>query len=135
MPGDIGLAWTKYTVLDHDDECHCSLLDIELVTGFKHQIRVHLADHLNCPVLGDYKFAGPVFRRFKNLAKKMEYIGKQRGYTRGPVYLHAYEVQIPRQERGKPPLVINAPLPMYFVDTLNSLGLRLPKKYVKLMRS
>lgn len=103
------------------------------MTGFKHQIRVHLADHLNCPVLGDYQFAGPLFRKYPSLAKKMEYIGNLRGYTRGPIYLHAYEVILPRED-GKPPLVINAPLPKYYVETLKALGLSVPGRYKKLLK-
>lgn len=35
----------------------CSLLQIEPVTGHKQQIRVHMADGLRCPILGDHKFS------------------------------------------------------------------------------
>ena len=47
------LARTGYTVLK-DSPTH-SLLEIELMTGRKHQIRVHLSD-LGCPVVGDKKY-------------------------------------------------------------------------------
>jgi 23S rRNA-/tRNA-specific pseudouridylate synthase len=128
----VSLAWTKYSVISSNDE-YCSLLDIQLLTGFKHQIRVHLADGLGCPILGDYQFAGPLFRKDHLLGRKMDYIAKQRGYTRGPVYLHAYEVSLPSQESGKS-LVINASLPDYFVKTLRGLGLELPHKYKSLAK-
>ena len=109
----------------------CSLLEVTPVTGFRHQIRVHLADGLMCPVVGDYKFGGPLFRLQKSLARKMEVIGSTKGYTRGPMYLHAHQVVIPLSE-GKP-LVINAPLPTYFIKTTRSLGLAFPKNFQKFL--
>lgn len=47
------LAKTKYTVLQEAKDF--SLLEIELLTGRKNQIRVHLADR-KCPVAGDKKY-------------------------------------------------------------------------------
>lgn len=47
------LAQTAYQVLQETDEF--SLLEIELLTGRKHQIRVHLADKGH-PVVGDAKY-------------------------------------------------------------------------------
>lgn len=129
---DVCLAWTKYKVISQYHQ-QCALIDIQLITGFKHQIRAHLADALNTPVLGDYLFAGPLFRKDSSLVRKMEHIGERHGYIRGPIYLHAYEVSIPQGE-GQSPLVIKAPLPSYFGETLNSLQLKLPQEYEHLMR-
>jgi tRNA pseudouridine32 synthase/23S rRNA pseudouridine746 synthase/23S rRNA pseudouridine1911/1915/1917 synthase len=47
------LARTAYRVLGHARGI--SLLDITLVTGRKHQIRVHLAEH-DLPIVGDMKY-------------------------------------------------------------------------------
>ncbi len=47
------LSHTAYKVLAHSRGV--SLLDINLVTGRKHQIRVHLAEH-NLPIVGDKKY-------------------------------------------------------------------------------
>ncbi len=47
------LAKTKYTLLQRSK--NFSLLEIELLTGRKNQIRVHLADR-KCPVAGDKKY-------------------------------------------------------------------------------
>jgi RluA family pseudouridine synthase len=49
------LSHTAYKVLGHAQGV--SLLDINLLTGRKHQIRVHLAEH-NLPIVGDMKYGG-----------------------------------------------------------------------------
>jgi len=49
------LSHTQYTVLGHARGI--SLLDINLLTGRKHQIRVHLSEH-NLPIVGDTKYGG-----------------------------------------------------------------------------
>ena len=49
------LSHTAYKVLGHSQGV--SLLDIKLLTGRKHQIRVHLAEH-NLPIVGDTKYGG-----------------------------------------------------------------------------
>ena len=47
------LATTSYRVLEQG--AHAALLEIDLLTGRKHQIRVHLAD-IGHPVIGDRKY-------------------------------------------------------------------------------
>jgi len=49
------LSHTSYKVLGHLKGV--SLLDINLLTGRKHQIRVHLAEN-NLPIVGDTKYGG-----------------------------------------------------------------------------
>eukprot|EP00731_Ephydatia_muelleri_P023683 Em0015g1266a len=127
LPGGLQLAWTKYNILSSYGR-RCSLLDLELVTGFKHQLRAHLADGLTCPVLGDHKFAGPLMRKYPALKKKLQSLGPM-GYTKGRMYLHAYQVQIIDYFGVQRPLTIMAPLPPYFVQALKSLGLQIPSKY------
>ncbi len=56
-------AKTGYRVLKESP--NCSLLEIELFTGRKNQIRVHLADK-GCPVAGDAKY-GAKEKSFKKL--------------------------------------------------------------------
>lgn len=52
-PDEGKLAKTKYKVLKENSDF--SLLEIELLTGRKNQIRVHLADK-GCPIAGDYVY-------------------------------------------------------------------------------
>lgn len=49
-------AITHYKVLQHYGKF--TLLDVELETGRKNQIRVHLA-HLGCPIAGDWRHGAP----------------------------------------------------------------------------
>jgi tRNA pseudouridine32 synthase/23S rRNA pseudouridine746 synthase/23S rRNA pseudouridine1911/1915/1917 synthase len=52
-PSEGKLAKTKYKVIKENNDF--SLLEIELLTGRKNQIRVHLADK-GCPIAGDYVY-------------------------------------------------------------------------------
>ena len=73
------LSHTAYKVLGHSEGM--SLLDIHLLTGRKHQIRVHLAEH-NLPIVGDAKYGEKrsgekrLALHAKSLAFKHPYNGK-----------------------------------------------------------
>lgn len=66
------VAHTAYTLLGQSKGI--ALLDIELLTGRKHQIRVHLADN-GLPILGDKKYGGnePGARRLALHAKSLAF--------------------------------------------------------------
>lgn len=73
-------AITKYRVIEKNNLGY--LLDIEILTGRKNQIRIGLAN-LSCPILGDSKFGGKKARKlylnayFLSLAAfKKEYVFK-----------------------------------------------------------
>ena len=78
-------ALTRYTVLDQS--LHYSLLDIELFTGRKHQIRRHakLAGH---PVVGDSRYGSP---------RALEFLKTQKQF--GAMGLHAYFLQFKDKDR------------------------------------
>lgn len=57
------LARTEYAVVKETDQF--SLLKINLLTGKKNQIRVHMSE-AGCPIVGDTKY-GPAQSRFKDL--------------------------------------------------------------------
>lgn len=46
---------TEYSVRDYAGNL-CSLVELSPVTGRKHQLRVHCADILRCPIIGDRKY-------------------------------------------------------------------------------
>ena len=91
------------------------------MTGFKHQIRIHLADALHCPIMGDYKFASPVLRMIPSLGQKLRAMKN----SRGPMCLHAHEVKLDL-DPDKRPIVITAPPPHHFTNTVKELKLKLP---------
>lgn len=79
-------ALTRYRVLDQS--VHYSLLDIELFTGRKHQIRRHakLAGH---PVVGDSRYGSPGALEFLKTQKQFESMG-----------LHSYSLVF--NDKGRP---------------------------------
>ena len=77
-------------------------------TGRTHQIRLHAAFALGCPVVGD-PFYGPQDGPFS--AKEM------------PMMLHAETIEIPLQP-SKPPIVVSAPLPERMEKFLATLSVR-----------
>ncbi|MDR3116484.1 MAG: RluA family pseudouridine synthase [Bifidobacteriaceae bacterium] len=80
----------------------CQLLDIELLTGRTHQIRVHFS-HLGHPVLGDIFYgASP------NLAEK---------YQLNRVFLHSASLKITHPKTGEK-MHFQAPLPDELQNTL-----------------
>ncbi len=50
-------AITTYTVRKHYQAAHATLLDVKLMTGRTHQIRVHMA-HIKHPIVGDPLYGG-----------------------------------------------------------------------------
>ncbi len=85
------LAITEYEVLKETDKF--SLLKINLLTGKKNQIRVHLAGE-GCPVVGDSKY-GKATTNFKDLR------------------LHSASLEFTHPHTGKR-VLIKAPVPAYF---------------------
>jgi len=85
------LAQTAYKVLQENEKY--SLVEIDLLTGKKNQIRVHMAD-LGHPVVGDEKY-GPGFKRYAHLA------------------LHAKSISFSHPFNGKR-MMFEAPLPEWF---------------------
>ena len=76
---------------------HFSLLKVEIFTGRKHQIRVHCAQSLGCPVFGDAKY---------------------RGGEKNRIFLHAFSCVVKNNR-------FIAQLHDEFLDTLNELGFQI----------
>lgn len=84
---------------------HATLLEVELLTGRKHQIRVQLAA-IGCPILGDRKYGGPVT------------------FPEG-IALHARRVVFEHPVRREA-VEVTAPLPKAWKGELHRLGVRWP---------
>ncbi|XP_028396417.1 mitochondrial RNA pseudouridine synthase Rpusd4-like [Dendronephthya gigantea] len=127
-------AHTRYKVLAKNRNT-CSLLELQPVTGYKHQIRVHLAQGLGTPVLGDHKYSSEKQQPQVIPLRLLQMLGfsgvpntqsgkrKIQAWQRAliPLHLHAKEIMLDDLETK--PVIIRAPLPEFFTETLSSLKL------------
>jgi len=91
------LALTGYTVLK--ETAHRSLLEIDLFTGRKHQIRVHLAESGH-PIVGDRKY------------------GKE-GKGKARLALHAFSITLSHPKTGKT-LTFETKMPGFFEKLIST---------------
>lgn len=85
-------------------------LELRPLTGRTHQLRVHCAEGLGCPVLGDGKYGGA--------AAHMEGIS-------GKLHLHARALRLPHPEGGT--LEVAAPLPPHMRESFAFFGFEVPR--------
>lgn len=98
-------AVTAYEVLDNVGD-KFALIAASPLTGRTHQIRAHL-ESIGCPIIGDDKYFGGERKKFSNITDKL--------------HLHAYKIDLSAIYNKK--LVITAPLPEYFKNSLDSVGI------------
>lgn len=98
-------AVTTYSVIDNVGE-KFALLAAEPLTGRTHQIRAHM-EYLGCPILGDDKYYGTERFKMAGLSNKL--------------HLHAYKIDLSSVYDKK--IVVKAPLPDYFNNDINFLGM------------
>lgn len=98
-------AITEWTVLARGRGC--TLLDVHILTGRTHQIRVH-TNHMGHPVCGD-----PIY-------------GSDRGIKVPRLMLHAYSLSFTHPTTGDR-LTFTAPLPPAYLAGLKSGGIQLPQ--------
>lgn len=114
-------AVTKYKVLDSRNGC--SLVELHPLTDVKHQLRVHMALALICPILGDHKYShwsklAPqklperVLNKLKLEQSKSRYL---------PLHLHARQLTLPQTSEAE--LNVTCSLPKYFLQTSKLLNL------------
>jgi len=100
-------ALTRYRVLV--EGATCSLLEVQILTGRTHQIRVHLAS-IRHPILGDPLYGGQPARMPFLPARQL---------------LHAWKLSFPHPKTGNI-IHCEAPLPEDFQEALTALGLKIP---------
>nr|GMC64188.1 RNA pseudouridine synthase 4, mitochondrial [Ipomoea batatas]GMC90720.1 RNA pseudouridine synthase 4, mitochondrial [Ipomoea batatas] len=59
-------AVTEYRVIEASDKGY-TWLELSPLTGRKHQLRVHCAEVLGTPILGDYRYGWQAHRKLKHL--------------------------------------------------------------------
>jgi 23S rRNA pseudouridine955/2504/2580 synthase len=86
-------------------------LELTPLTGRTHQLRVHCAAALNCPILGDGKYGGAA--------------AHPDGFGDRTLHLHARSLHLPHPDGGT--LELAAPLPKHMKDTFTFLGFDKPR--------
>ncbi|KAG7493435.1 mitochondrial RNA pseudouridine synthase rpusd4-like [Solea senegalensis] len=119
-------AVTKYRVLD--SSTGCSLVELQPLTGVKHQMRVHMALALACPILGDHKYSHWSKLAPQRLPERvLGKLGLEQSKSRYiPLHLHARQLTLSRASKGD--IDVSCPLPKYFTQSLKHLHLTLPDK-------
>ncbi|XP_040889516.1 mitochondrial RNA pseudouridine synthase rpusd4-like [Toxotes jaculatrix] len=117
-------AVTKYRVLDSSSGC--SLVELQPFTGAKHQMRVHMALALACPILGDHKYSQWSKLAPQKLPERvLGRLGLEQSKIRYlPLHLHARQLTLPGANQAD--INVSCPLPKYFTQTLQRLHLNLP---------
>jgi len=106
-------AITRYRVLDRAGST-AAFLAMEPLTGRTHQLRVHAAQGMGTPILGDGKYGGrEAFLDSEGLAKRL--------------HLHARALRIPRPDGSH--LEVLAPPPRHMEAALRFLGFDPIKSY------
>lgn len=95
------LAITEYRVLATSSK-GLSLLELLPKTGRMHQLRIHCALNLGCPILGDGKYGG---KRAQPFAHRLS------------IYLHAFQMEVPAETEGSI-YQFTAPIPPAFQDMI-----------------
>ncbi|XP_053550801.1 pseudouridylate synthase RPUSD4, mitochondrial [Bombina bombina] len=118
-------AVTQYRVIG--ESTGASLLELRPITGVKHQLRVHLSLALHCPILGDHKYS-----HWGRLAPQkpppsvLHALGLKLPKARSlSLHLHAAQITLPASP-GHSPIVLQCPLPHYFLNSLRDLHIPLP---------
>ena len=102
-------AITEFRTLDAAKR-RAAWLELKPYTGRTHQLRVHCAEGIGTPILGDGKYGG--------VAAHMEGLSNQ-------LHLHARALRLPHPEGGM--LEATAPLPPHMKETFDFFGFEAPK--------
>lgn len=105
-------AEAKYRLIGHSPAQRLSLVEIELITGRTHQIRVQAASR-RLPLVGD-----DVYGSFDLNRKLRQSIGARR------LFLHAHELRLKHPASGQM-LSVKAPLPQDLSAVLEAAGIRI----------
>ncbi|RPD53643.1 pseudouridine synthase [Lentinus tigrinus ALCF2SS1-7] len=110
-------AISEYEVVASSTKVPLSLLRLQLHTGLKHQLRVHLAQYLRTPILGDNLYMdvkSPIMKTIKSQVP-----------IPWGLFLHSSRFSLLRYRPSEFRLTVGAPLPPSFVDICEKAGIPL----------
>ncbi|KAJ3522982.1 hypothetical protein NMY22_g11648 [Coprinellus aureogranulatus] len=117
---------TEWEFLAESPIAPLSLLRLRLLTGHKHQLRIHLAKSLHAPILGDERYSS---------TRIHEAITNQASVPPERMFLHASRLSLFKYRSGGPQkrlrLGIQAPLPADWIRLCEELMLPIPSSEVK----
>ncbi|XP_062995689.1 pseudouridylate synthase RPUSD4, mitochondrial [Elgaria multicarinata webbii] len=125
---DAYMAVTRYRELSSCSSC--SLLELQPVTGVKHQLRVHLAYGLGCPILGDHKYSHwSKLAPQKLPAGTLKRLGLEQVKARHlPLHLHACQLTLPELSgRREEKIHVVCRPPVFFTRSLKRLKMDFPE--------
>ncbi|KAM9813497.1 pseudouridylate synthase RPUSD4, mitochondrial [Neosynchiropus ocellatus] len=119
-------AITRYSVLESANGC--SLVELQPLTGVKHQLRVHMAFGLSCPILGDHKYSHWSKLAPQKLPERvLGNLGLEQSKIRHlPLHLHSKLLAIPRKDESE--IKVSCPPPKFFKQTMSRLHLMFPNE-------
>lgn len=125
------MAVTKFKVISKRESA--ALVELSPMTGVKHQLRVHMAFGLSCPVLGDHKYSS--LKKMAPQALPGDMLDKlkikQSKVRNLPLFLHCKSITVPEIVDGRN-IHVKAKLPAYFNKALGLLKLNRYESKVRL---
>ena len=95
---------TRFDTIDFAGK-RASLIALRPLTGRTHQLRLHLSV-IGCPIVGDGKYGGQEAYLTGSISRKL--------------HLHSQRIRVSHPNRGL--LDVSAPLPVHFLESVDSLG-------------
>ncbi|XP_021552115.1 mitochondrial RNA pseudouridine synthase RPUSD4 isoform X3 [Neomonachus schauinslandi] len=125
---EVQVAVTQYRVLS--STLSSALVELQPITGIKHQLRVHLSFGLDCPILGDHKYSNWTQLAPQKLSLgTLKKLGLHQTKARHiPLHLHAHQLILPALGSRKEELDLVCKPPRYFVCSLRRLDLEMPSQ-------
>lgn len=103
-----------------------ALVALQPETGRKHQIRVHCASGIECPILGDDKYGQKDNDKY---VAAMDFLKSQ--LTGNPeaikLHLHSRQITFPHPLHADKTITVKAPLPEHFEKSLKVFGIDVAK--------
>ncbi|KAF8957652.1 pseudouridine synthase [Flammula alnicola] len=117
-------AITRWELVASSPKAPVSLLKLHLITGYKHQLRIHLAQSLKTPILGDTLYSQTPLHAS---VTSMTTVPEQR------LFLHGSDISFFRYKSGgkRYRLGLRAPVPADFADICQDLDIALPPERKK----